>query len=564
MNKFRFFLMCVALLLSSHHALTQVSLPSDGGDLGAQINAAQVSLPQSGGKIVINNQAGGECYSFGVPIVITKTIIIEGQGPSTCLKFTGIGTAIRFYGNTPNSIPNTSYADSFGLRDMTLLGAGPSAGQTALALGGSEDSVGFYGTGLTISSFGLGLQFYRGVWNFKIEHSQFWQNAQSVLWPTNIAFGGENLEFDSVTFVGAKFVNSLHFNADTGDGGYSNMNNLTFVSCNFDDAQLVIDNGSGSVRLYSPHFENPGGLSENEPFVRIRAYTVATDVIMDGPDFYNDRSNPYPPSFIEIDGAPTVTISQMRSVNFDSSTNVPANLIIKGDANVTLLGNAPLRATKRQYIVESGNPQLWTMGGWDTNNKITSQAPMTYSQTYESNDSTSPVVQIGGDGYVPSIGFSRWTGVGSSFYGMRIMEGGENELDFCTNGSAPLGSGNYVCNAGIVNGVFKSMVPDGTAPLKVASHTPPDNLNAWPATFSPSGEQRINPHITTGKVILPATGKTYVPFQNASRFSQTPVCTIAYQAARPVSTQLASNPDPNGINILGQQFIGVNFICVGN
>jgi hypothetical protein len=342
------------------------------------------------------------------------------------------------------------------------------------------------------------------------------------------------------------------------------MNNLTFVSCNFDNAQLVIDNGSGSVRLYSPHFENPGGLSGNEPFVRILAYTVATDVIMDGPDFYNDQSNPYPSSFIELDGSPTVTISQMRSVNLDGSTNVPANLVINGNANVTLLGDAPLRATQQQYIVESGNPQIWAMGGWNASNTITSQSPMMYSQSYQSNDGTSPIVQIGGSGYQPTIGFDLWTGVGSSFFGMQIQETGPNELDFCTNGAAAVGAGTYVCNAGVVNGVFKSTVPDGTAPLTVSSHTPPDNLNAWPATFAASGAQILNPHITTGKVILPASGQATVLFQNGAQFTQTPACTLTYQAPFEVTQPLTGNPAPTQISVLGQAYIGVYYICVGN
>src|SRR5208282_399124 len=99
----------------------------NGGDIGAQINAAQATFPQDGGKITVTNQANGQCYSFTVPIVITKTIIIEGQGPSTCLSFAGTGTAISFYGNYPASIPAVTYGDGFGLRDLTLIGAGTGA-----------------------------------------------------------------------------------------------------------------------------------------------------------------------------------------------------------------------------------------------------------------------------------------------------------------------------------------------------------------------------------------------------------------------------------------------------
>lgn len=546
---------------------SQLTVPTGGGDLGAQINAAVAALPASGGKISILSPTNGGCYSFVVPVVVTKAVVIEGQGPSTCLTFSGTGAAISFYGNVTGLLPsNAPYSDGFGLRDLTLTGLGASSGQTAIALGGPNDSVGFYGTGLSVVSFGVALQFNRGAWNFKLEHSILEYNAQSVVWPANLLFGGENVEFDGDTFLGAPsyFTNNLHFDEDTGSGGASNLNNLTFVACNFDDAQLVIDNGSGAVRLYSVHFENPKTEVTGQPFLRIIAHTTATDVVLDGPDFYNDQSNPYPPSFIEIDGSPTVKITQMRSVNLDGSTNVPTNLLINGDANVTLVGDAPLRATQSQYVVEAGNPQLWVMGGWDSSNKIISQAPMMYSQAYQSNDSLSPVVQVGGDGYVPAVGFNLATGVGGTYYGMQIQEGGPNELDFCSNGASALGTGTYVCSAGVANGVFKSLAPDGTPPLSVASHTPPVNLNAWPATFGPSGAQIQNPHITTGKVIIPPTGVATVSFQASAQFSQAPSCTLTYQAPFPVAQPLTSNPTATGVTIFGQQYIGVYFICVGN
>lgn len=79
-----------------------------------------------------------------------------------------------------------------------------------------------------------------------------------------------------------------------------------------------------------------------------------------------------------------------------------------------------------------------------------------------------------------------------------------------------------MCNAGVVNGIFKSLAPDGIAPFTVTSHMPPDNLNAWPATFAPSGQQIQNPHITMAKVILPSGGMAWIPFQQSAAFTNTP------------------------------------------
>jgi len=544
----------------------QITVPNGAGDIGTQINSAIATLPSSGGKILIQNQLSGQCYSYVTPIVIRKAVILEGEGPSTCLHFEGTGSAVTVSDNDVIFLPPGMYGDGFGLRDLTLLGAGPSAGQTGLEIGGAGDSVGFYGTGVTVSSFGLGLRFDPGVWNFKIEHSMFGKNGQNVYWASSIHFGGENVEFDSVTFVGGDtFVNSLEFNDDS-TTDFSNVENLTFVSCNFDDAQLVINNGSGGVRIYGSHFENPELKSGTNPFVVIRAYTAASDVIIDGPDFYNDQVGLYPSGFLEIDGGPTVTVRQMRSTNGDGTTNTPANILIAGDAKLTLLGDTPLRAAKHQYVVASGNPSLWVMGGQDLVNEVQTQQPMMYSQTYTYNDSQSPVVQIGGTGYDPTIGFDRWTGTGSSYYTMAIEETGPNELDFCSGGASLLGQGNYNCNAGVVNGVFKSSVPDGTAPLSVSSHTPPNNLNAWPATFGPDGIQIQNPHITTGKIVLPVGGHTIIAFGGSARFTQTPTCTVGYQASVAFSTLLpiTTDPFPTGLSIYGQPYIGVYYMCLGN
>src|ERR1700760_1114086 len=317
----RFFAVAVLLgFLTPLAVNAQVKLPNGSGDLGAQINAAPAAMPANGGKILLQSQSSGQCYVFSVPIMINKAIIIQGQGPSTCLNFAGTGTAVTFVGGNSSFSPAGSYVDGFGLRDLMLIGSGPSASQTGLLLGGTADTVGFYASEITLSNFGLGLQFGRGVWNFKMDHSIFGSNGQNVHWASSLHFGGENLVFDSVTFIGATFANSVEIDDNT-TSDFSNVNNLTFVSCNFDSAQLVINNGAGGIRLYSPHFENAGVGSGTEPFVRISAYTAGTDVVMDGPDFYNDQNNPYPPEFVWIDGGAIVTITQMRSINLDGSTN---------------------------------------------------------------------------------------------------------------------------------------------------------------------------------------------------------------------------------------------------
>ena len=119
MNRAPNLLVSFVLLLVPRFAHSQITVPANTSDIGSQINAAQAALPQNGGKIVITDQASGQCYSFAVPIVITKAIVIEGQGPSTCLSFTGTGAAISFSNNAVSFVTNDSPADGFGLRDLT-------------------------------------------------------------------------------------------------------------------------------------------------------------------------------------------------------------------------------------------------------------------------------------------------------------------------------------------------------------------------------------------------------------------------------------------------------------
>jgi hypothetical protein len=147
---------------------------------------------------------------------------------------------------------------------------------------------------------------------------------------------------------------------------------------------------------------------------------------------------------------------------------------------------------------------------------------------------------------------------------MQIQENAANELDFCSGSTGPAGNGPFTCNASVVNGVFKNTVPDGTPPLSVASHTPPTNLNAWPATFAPSGTQIQNPHITAGLVTMPASGVANVLFEGNASFYLTPVCTLTYKASFRIQNNLTANVAPGAIVIFGQPYIGVNFICVGN
>jgi hypothetical protein len=67
------------------------------GDIGSQINAAYAALPAIGGKIIVDPQTTGGCYSYTTPIVLAtanKWPILEGSGSTgiaatgSCLNYT--------------------------------------------------------------------------------------------------------------------------------------------------------------------------------------------------------------------------------------------------------------------------------------------------------------------------------------------------------------------------------------------------------------------------------------------------------------------------------------------
>src|SRR5215469_13313969 len=103
--------LCILIFGFCRVSFAQVVLPSGGEDLGSQINHAVASLPATGGKILIQNPSSGQCYSYVTPIVLSKPVIVEGQGPSTCLQFAGSGIAVSMYGNTQPLLPPGVYGD---------------------------------------------------------------------------------------------------------------------------------------------------------------------------------------------------------------------------------------------------------------------------------------------------------------------------------------------------------------------------------------------------------------------------------------------------------------------
>ena len=111
-----------------------------GSDIGAQVNAAYLALPPTGGMIFVPSGS----YSFSTPIVfgtLGKPVVLYGTGVGTTLDYTpSNGTAITFdcgFGGT-----SSITARGLGLQNITFNGPGGSS-STAIGLqfGGANTSV---------------------------------------------------------------------------------------------------------------------------------------------------------------------------------------------------------------------------------------------------------------------------------------------------------------------------------------------------------------------------------------------------------------------------------------
>lgn len=229
-----------------------------GADCGARINAAYLSLPATGGEILVP-----EICSFSTPILFStanKAAILRAYGNATIMTYTGTtGTAITFNNGRPFDFTSA-------IRNLTLTGPGNSTSTVGVLLGGSNGAVGFSADHFKFQSFGTVVQTSSNTWVTKFDHGMIRDGAILFLEPSGQTQAGENVELDHVVFADAPVP---HTNAVWIQGGGQE---TIFSACSFDQAQLHIGNGSTSaaqIAVIGSHFENPNAASGgvDYPFV---------------------------------------------------------------------------------------------------------------------------------------------------------------------------------------------------------------------------------------------------------------------------------------------------------
>jgi hypothetical protein len=220
-----------------------------GADIGAQVNAAYLALPSTGGTILL---PGGD-LPYTTPILCAtnqKPVKIKGQGEggTTLVYQASTGTAINIDTGTSSLISS--------LEDIRLIGPSATGSTIGVLIGDTNGSgtVMMNMSRVLVTVFGTGLSLTGGnTFKFSAWHCQFGNNGVDV---SDIT-GAENNNWYSCMFA----------NDIPGPPGVAtnavlieNSVDVGFFGCSFDNAQLVVSSNA-SCRCFGCHFENPGNTS---------------------------------------------------------------------------------------------------------------------------------------------------------------------------------------------------------------------------------------------------------------------------------------------------------------
>lgn len=326
-----------------------------GADIGAQINAAYASCPDTGCTIRI---PAGE-YRFSTPVriaTIGKPAWIIGDGAGTILTWTAsTGTAFQF---APVGLNGVTHPDGlYGLRNLQLYGPGgtpgacpydPAVTATGLELGGAQSAEGFGLENARISCFGTDVLLGSNVWGTEFRHFALTDGVNAVLsLPSGSVQTGENLRFEDGLFANdwtapvPDLACAVSINSTIGG-------DLTFANDSFDGAQLC--NQSGVVTLFAPHFENPGN-NLNVPFI---ANQADPGMFIFGAQFAQDATPAPIAEFIQNNG-----VLDVDGLNVAAATQPQYFLADAGDAMTRITGNINVGSAFQHWIDHTGSGQYW-------------------------------------------------------------------------------------------------------------------------------------------------------------------------------------------------------------
>lgn len=320
-------------------------------DIGDAINHAYAALPSTGGTIYIKDGA----YSYVTPIVINtaqKPLLLTGSPAGiTTLTYTGVGTTIAFTFNVTKAI-----TPGYGITGLKFVGPSSSGTTAGILLGGlgADDSKGFaggtlrdvhirgFGCNIVIGNNAFIVTFDNCVSNFggKLLYAKGGAGAGATAWNVNGANtinSGENMNFIKCTFADSANGSGSSV-ADFGvEVQISGITDFQFIGCSFDDAQLYVNQFTGSVstnniHCTNCHFENPAANAITKYFfIDSIANQVGDQIYLTNCQFAQQASTSAPDAYIRT-GSNIVLNGVTFMANFFSGASTVTRAVLLRDA----------------------------------------------------------------------------------------------------------------------------------------------------------------------------------------------------------------------------------------
>lgn len=239
---------------------------TDFGGATGWIASAAADLPATGGKIKVSL---GQYTS-----VATTAIQFATNNKGIQIECDNAGANISAPDAAATRLAWSSLATGFaiqfvngaalgqGITGCDLVGPGTATTTGGVQVGGAGGSALTFGVWLlnsNITNFGTsgGVAMGNGAGFFRMDGGQAHDNGKNLLFPAGITSATEGFRFNNVLFQNkapALYLNSVDVE--------SPVNDLTFQECHFDQAQLVLNGGTGfNIGAYveDAHIENPNG-----------------------------------------------------------------------------------------------------------------------------------------------------------------------------------------------------------------------------------------------------------------------------------------------------------------
>jgi len=325
-------------------------LISNYTDIGAAINAAYAGLPSAGGTIYVKDGS----YSYSTPILFSTAQkfvkLMSSPAGNVTLTYTGTGSTVALTYNISKAISTGA-----GIQGIKFVGPSSSGNTIGVMLGGNgaDDSKGAAGVTLRdvqIRGFGVGLQTGNNVFIITVDNCvinfckklAFFNGGAGPAGGTTIN-SGENMKFVNCTFADSNNTSGTSTCDFAVHVQISGITDFNFIGTSFDDAQLYIDQFTGSVSTNNIHctdchFENPAANAVSAYyFIDSLANQVGDQLYLTNCQFAQQASTSAPAAMIRTGSNVTLTGVTFMKNFFSGASTVTRAVLLRDGTSVNTL-----------------------------------------------------------------------------------------------------------------------------------------------------------------------------------------------------------------------------------